>query len=798
MIYQMEKFLRRLRRWLSRSEWMIRLLTLPVHMGPATTPGLIMIQIDGLSRRQLERAMRHGEMPFLNKLLHSEHYRLHTLYSGMPTSTPAVQGELFYGVKTAVPAFSFMNRQSGQVECMYEPHSAADMEQQLCKQGEPLLSGGSAYCDIYTGGAEESHFCPSSLGWGSMLRAANPIVLSLFLITHFFSFLRTFVLLIIESGLAIVDLTRGLIQGNDLVKELKFVPTRVAICILLRELVRIGATIDIARGLPIVHLNLLGYDEQAHRRGPASQFAHWTLKGIDKTIERLWRHAHGAARRHYDIWVYSDHGQEETVSYRKAYKKNVEQAITEVYTGMYDKQHVSAHTTQGIATQRAKLLGGNKIQRLFPTQNTHAPLNQNSTPVVAAMGPLGHVYLPTKLSEKETHQFAHNLVRNAMVPLVLVVDNQQQVWACTRDGRWLLPNDRNTIFGPDHPFLDEIAQDLIALCQHPNAGDLVICGWCYGSPSLSFPIENGSHAGIGPEESRSFALLPEDAVLPDPAAGYLRPMHLRHAAQHTLGRKELAKTSSPRVATTRQSIRIMTYNVHSCIGMDGKIAPERIARVIARYQPDVVALQELDAQRLRTDSVDQAHRVAQLLEMDFHFHPAMHIEEERYGDAILTHLPLHVVKSGPLPGLDERPSSEPRGALWVKVEIEGRSLHVFNTHLGLSPQERRAQVNALLGKHWLGHPLCRGETILCGDLNALPNSYVHRRLRQRLKDIEIVLEKKSPQSTFFGRYPIIRIDYVFVSQDIRVLNSMVPGTELTRIASDHLPLIADVRLHNSN
>ncbi|MDH3693199.1 MAG: endonuclease/exonuclease/phosphatase family protein [Gammaproteobacteria bacterium] len=796
MIYRLEVYLRKLRRWFSRSEWMIRLLKLPVYLGPAMTPGVIMIQIDGLSRTQLERAMQQDEMPFLKKLLHSEHYRLHTLYSGIPTSTPAVQGELFYGVKTAVPAFSFMNRQTRQVECMYEPHSAASMERYLSEQGEPLLAGGSAYCDIYTGGAAESHFCPSSLGWGSVLRAANPIVLSLFLVTHFFSFIRTIVLLIIELGLAIVDLARGLIQGRDLAKELKFIPTRVAICILLRELVGIGATIDIARGLPIVHLNLLGYDEQAHRRGPTSKFAHWTLKGIDKTIERLWRHAHGAARRHYEVWIYSDHGQKETIPYPKARKKSVEQAIMELYAGMYGDQHISIHTTQGIVTQRAKLLGGNKIQKLFPAQNKQIPLGQDSIPIVTAMGPVGHVYLPGKLPENEMHQFAQNLVQDAMVPLVLVVDGEQQVWAWTRDGRWLLPNDRNTVFGPDHPFLDEIAQDLISLCQHPNAGDFVICGWCHGSFSFSFPLENGSHAGISPEETRAFALLPDDTLLPDPTAGYLRPTHLRHAVQHVLGRSEISTTSPSRAHTTRRSIRVMTYNVHSCVGMDGKIAPERIARVIARYQPDVVALQELDVQRLRTGGIDQAHRIAELLEMDFHFHPAMHIEEERYGDAILSHLPMQVVNSGPLPGVDDKPLLEPRGALWVKLEIEGRPLHIITTHLGLSPKERRAQVDDLLGDQWLGHPQCKGEIIFCGDLNALPNSYVHRRLRRRLKDTQTTLGKNSPQSTFFGRYPILRIDYVFVSQDMEVLNSMVPGTELTRTASDHLPLIADVRLLN--
>jgi len=129
--------------------------------------------------------------------------------------------------------------------------------------------------------------------------------------------MRAAVLLVIELFLALFDFVSGVIDGHDLFKELKLVPTRVGITILLRELITMGAKIDIARGMPIVHLNLIGYDEQAHRRGPSSKFAHWTLIGIDDAIARIWRAAKGSACRDYDLWIYSDHGQEKKISYTK-------------------------------------------------------------------------------------------------------------------------------------------------------------------------------------------------------------------------------------------------------------------------------------------------------------------------------------------------------------------------------------------------------------------------------------------------------------------------------------------------
>lgn len=277
-----------------------------------------------------------------------------------------------------------------------------------------------------------------------------------------------------------------------------------------------------------------------------------------------------------------------------------------------------------------------------------------------------------------------------------------------------------------------------------------------------------------------------------PESGF-RANDLRHTALRFLGRTEHSAHMLQQRAASGDSLRVMTYNVHSCIGMDGKLAPERIARLIARYAPDVVALQELDVGRARTGGVDQAHLIARYLEMDFHFHPAMNVEEESYGDAILTHLPMRLVRAGSLPGLPGKPRLEPRGVLWVTIELNGIEYQVLDTHLGLLQRERLLQTEALLGADWLGHPDCRGPAVLRGDFNARPSSPVCRQVRTRLQDTQIELESHRPRRTFFGRFPTARIDHVFVDQSIEVLDIEVPDTELARVASDHLPLIAELR-----
>lgn len=241
--------------------------------------------------------------------------------------------------------------------------------------------------------------------------------------------------------------------------------------------------------------------------------------------------------------------------------------------------------------------------------------------------------------------------------------------------------------------------------------------------------------------------------------------------------------------------RLMTYNVHRCVGVDRKLDVSRIAGVIAEHEPDIVCLQELDVGRARTGFVDQARSIADQLAMTYHFHPAIRIEAEQYGDAILTHLPERLVRSGPLPTLRGVPGLEPRGALWAAIQIDGVTLNVFNTHLGLVPREQRLQTAALVGDQWLGHPDCVGPTLLTGDFNATSITRPYQTLVRRLADCQRSLGLKPSVKTFPSSFPAIRIDHCFTSPEIVVTGVKAPFSPLARMASDHLPLIIDFEIN---
>jgi endonuclease/exonuclease/phosphatase family metal-dependent hydrolase len=241
-------------------------------------------------------------------------------------------------------------------------------------------------------------------------------------------------------------------------------------------------------------------------------------------------------------------------------------------------------------------------------------------------------------------------------------------------------------------------------------------------------------------------------------------------------------------------LRLMTYNVHRCVGVDKQLDVERVAAVIADARPDIVALQELDVGRARTRGVDQAHRLAELLGMRSRFHPAMHVEEEQYGDAILTALPERLVRAEALPGYPRIRGLEPRGAVWVAVDLGGGiELQVINTHLGLVPGEQQVQAAALLGEKWVAGEGFTAPAVLLGDFNATPYSQTYRMFQTVLRDAQSG-RRSAPTATFPSRFPFMRIDHVFLAGDIEVAAVSSPYNALARVASDHLPLIVDLEI----
>ena len=206
--------------------------------------------------------------------------------------------------------------------------------------------------------------------------------------------------------------------------------------------------------------------------------------------------------------------------------------------------------------------------------------------------------------------------------------------------------------------------------------------------------------------------------------------------------------------------------------------------MILRYDPDVVCLQEIDVGRRRSHGVDQAAEIAEALGMSYFFSPAIVREEERYGDATFSRLPLSLIGGRELPTPRGR---EPRAVLCTAVEWLGRSLRVLNTHCGLTVRERELQLQELVSLEWLTEQMT--PTILCGDFNLTEYSRWYHRLCGMMRDTDHRASKTWPSSL-----PIRRIDFIFASHQVIPRYTFTPRNRLIRVASDHLPVISDVTI----
>lgn len=795
MFARIEAFYHRLRRRLSRHEWAIRNLGLAPSEGTSEEPGLLLIQIDGLSRTQLEHAISGGRMPFLRSLLRREGYTLGTFYPGLPATTPAVQAELYYGVRAAVPAFSFYDRTQRCHGLMCYPDWAKSVEAVCAAQAEGLLQGGASWSNIYTGGAalEESHFCAASIGVGDLWRSGKISALFVFIALHLFAVLRVIALIVLEAFIALWFALLGLLRGERLGAELHLAVSRVFVAIGLRDVMTLGASIDLARGLPIVHTNFLGYDEHAHRRGPGSAFAHWTLRGIDRRIRRLYRAAHASARRDYVVWIFSDHGQERAQSFAERFPGGIEQIVREALelAQQQDQPWRARSQRRPVPPWLLRMRPDSRRARRLAAAAELSPAEQ-ATFTVAAMGPVGHVYFAHATPEERLRTLARRLVDRHEVPGALWRTEAGQVIWSHAQGDTPVPDGVAPWLPHPEPIRQELARDLHALATTAHSGDLILLGWAPGKSPMTFAPEHGAHAGMGPEETRGFTLLPSHTRLPAGTEHYLRPATLRAAALHWLGRGPLEAAKPVPVSGEVVSLRVMTYNTHSCGGMDGRCSPRRIARVISRQNPDLIALQELDLGKRRSRAEDQAAIIARELDLQVVFCPTVTRDDEHYGHALLCRWPIEVVRRAFLPGAPGGWWPEPRAALWARVLLGKRRVNVITTHLGLGAQERINQMQALIGPEWIGAIPPDEDVILLGDFNAMPGSPPYKLAASRLRDVQVGLNGHRPLRTFSSNQPFTRIDHIFVSPALMPERVWVPRGDLTRVASDHLPLVADL------
>jgi endonuclease/exonuclease/phosphatase family metal-dependent hydrolase len=228
-------------------------------------------------------------------------------------------------------------------------------------------------------------------------------------------------------------------------------------------------------------------------------------------------------------------------------------------------------------------------------------------------------------------------------------------------------------------------------------------------------------------------------------------------------------------------MRVVSWNIHGSVGADGRFDPNRVARVLARLEPDIVLLQEVGERHGRQTQVDQAELLAREMGMICAVGITVEAGPFGYGLATLSRHPLLDAETVDL----SVTGREPRACLRVVTAAGAARLTLLNVHLGLAWGERRRQLERMLRHEGpLGRP--PAPMLLAGDFNDWPPGRVTRLLGRHLVDVGLGRGR-----TFPARIPMFRLDRIYAGRGLRVVSYRVCGAHG---ASDHRPLFAEIAL----
>jgi endonuclease/exonuclease/phosphatase family metal-dependent hydrolase len=234
-----------------------------------------------------------------------------------------------------------------------------------------------------------------------------------------------------------------------------------------------------------------------------------------------------------------------------------------------------------------------------------------------------------------------------------------------------------------------------------------------------------------------------------------------------------------------RTLRVATYNVHRCRGLDGRTSPTRVAEVIRDLDADVVALQEVIGAGPRARN--QAEELGALLGMGWVMAPTRHLRGALFGNVVLSRLPIVHHAQHDL----SWKTCEPRCCQRVDLAVGDDRLHLYNVHLGTAIFERRHQADRLgdiVHDRRTGRP-----KIVLGDFNEWMRGQATEMLNERLESIDLRRHLRR-RSTYPGVFPMVHLDHIYYEGQVEVVGLELPRTRRSLLASDHLPLLAELRV----
>ena len=508
--------------------------------------GFIVLEIDGLAHHYLLRALKQGDMPYLDRLLQDGSHRLARWRCGLPSTTPAAQAGILYGNNWDIPGFRWYDKASGTSIMCKLPGSVRAVQEQISAGRVGLLRGGSSYTNMFDGDARLALFTLGSLGgehffenvrglgfvilFGlSPLRIVRVIALSLW----------TWLVYIARRLAALVRPSRSHFTFLGPLYE-------IANNIIFREITTFSVMLDIYRGMPSIYASYTGYDEIAHHFGADSREAFRALRGLDKQIRQIDRMRRLYVRREYDLYILSDHGQTPSVPFQRAFGQTLQQFIA-VHTGLEVRSGEPVDDTESLAAARVRFLA-DEIQHIESRQRrelsarllraTRQRLEERLSPesleidwdlsrradiAVRSSGSLSHVYFDVTPQQMDLSEVAllyptllDILIQHEGIGLVAGRDGEKVVAVGKAGSLWLGPDGRQLEGNDPLAGLSDpgwAADQLARLACFPHTGDLILLGAWDDQRVICFEEQAASHGGLGGPQNSPFIFAPCQAPL---------------------------------------------------------------------------------------------------------------------------------------------------------------------------------------------------------------------------------------------------------------------------------------------
>jgi len=232
-------------------------------------------------------------------------------------------------------------------------------------------------------------------------------------------------------------------------------------------------------------------------------------------------------------------------------------------------------------------------------------------------------------------------------------------------------------------------------------------------------------------------------------------------------------------------VRIATYNIHRCRGMDRRVVPSRIIEVLREIDADVIALQEVIG--AGPVGAGQAEEIGAGLGMGWVMNCVRTLRQHQFGNVVLSRYPIANHSQYDLSWR----TCEPRNCQRADLEINGDVLHVYNVHLGTAVLERRYQAGRLAS--FVHDRRVSGPKVILGDFNEWMKGLATKTLSSLFESVDISQHLKR-RRTYPGLFPVVHLDHIYYDGKVEVVNVEMPRTRKALMASDHLPLVANLRI----